>query len=37
MNHLIVYAHPHPESLNHGILDTTVTYLKEERSRSYCT
>jgi NAD(P)H dehydrogenase (quinone) len=29
MNHLIVYAHPHPESLNHGILDTTVTTLKK--------
>ena len=29
MNHLIVYAHPHPESLNHAILDTTVSTLKK--------
>ncbi|WP_026673567.1 NAD(P)H-dependent oxidoreductase [Alkalihalobacterium bogoriense] len=29
MKHLIVYAHPHPESLNHAILDTTVRALKK--------
>lgn len=29
MNHLIVYAHPNPESLNHAILDTTVNTLKK--------
>ncbi|WP_100406953.1 NAD(P)H-dependent oxidoreductase [Bacillus solitudinis] len=29
MKHLIVYAHPHPESLNHAILDTTVHTLKK--------
>jgi NAD(P)H dehydrogenase (quinone) len=28
MNHLIVYAHPHPESLNHAILNTTISTLK---------
>ncbi|BAB06467.1 NAD(P)H-dependent oxidoreductase [Halalkalibacterium halodurans] len=29
MNHLIIYAHPHPESLNHAILDTAVHALKK--------
>ncbi|MEH7294228.1 NAD(P)H-dependent oxidoreductase [Priestia megaterium] len=29
MKHLIVYAHPNPESLNHAILDTTVNTLKK--------
>jgi len=29
MKHLIVYAHPNPESLNHSILDTTVNTLKK--------
>lgn len=29
MKHLIVYAHPHPESLNHSILETTVNALKK--------
>jgi NAD(P)H dehydrogenase (quinone) len=29
MKHLIIYAHPHPESLNHAILDTTVNALKK--------
>lgn len=29
MKHLIVYAHPNPESLNHAILDTTVNALKK--------
>lgn len=29
MKHLIVYAHPNPESLNHSILDTTVQALKK--------
>ncbi len=28
MKHLIVYAHPHPESLNHAILNTTISTLK---------
>ncbi|WP_428912200.1 NAD(P)H-dependent oxidoreductase [Niallia sp. Krafla_26] len=28
MNHLIVYAHPHPESLNQAILERTVSALK---------
>ncbi|MCM3791392.1 NAD(P)H-dependent oxidoreductase [Domibacillus indicus] len=29
MKHLIVYAHPHKESLNHAILKTTVEALKK--------
>ncbi|MGG0343641.1 NAD(P)H-dependent oxidoreductase [Priestia megaterium] len=29
MKHLIVYAHPNPESLNHSILDTAVNTLKK--------
>ncbi|MBT2695949.1 NAD(P)H-dependent oxidoreductase [Bacillus sp. ISL-40] len=29
MNHLIVYAHPNPNSYNHAILETTVNTLKE--------
>ncbi|MFJ8257989.1 NAD(P)H-dependent oxidoreductase [Peribacillus asahii] len=29
MKHLIVYAHPYPESLNHSILETTVNALKK--------
>ncbi|MFP7732408.1 NAD(P)H-dependent oxidoreductase [Priestia aryabhattai] len=29
MKHLIVYAHPNPESLNHAILDTAVNTLKK--------
>ncbi|MBA9028492.1 NAD(P)H-dependent oxidoreductase [Peribacillus huizhouensis] len=29
MKHLIVYAHPYPESLNHAILETTVNTLKK--------
>ena len=29
MKHLIVYAHPYSESLNHSILDTTVNALKK--------
>ncbi|MBO1512001.1 NAD(P)H-dependent oxidoreductase [Metabacillus bambusae] len=29
MKHLIVYAHPNPESLNHAILDKTVNALKK--------
>lgn len=29
MKHLIVYAHPYSESLNHSILETTVNALKE--------
>ncbi|MBW7477125.1 NAD(P)H-dependent oxidoreductase [Paenibacillus oenotherae] len=28
MKHLVVYAHPSPESLNHAILETTVEALK---------
>ncbi|MFJ5763172.1 NAD(P)H-dependent oxidoreductase [Neobacillus sp. NPDC093182] len=28
MKHLVVYAHPNPESLNHAILETTVNALK---------
>ncbi|ULO05347.1 NAD(P)H-dependent oxidoreductase [Paenibacillus sp. 19GGS1-52] len=28
MKHLIIYAHPNPESLNHSILETTVQALK---------
>ncbi|OCT14606.1 NAD(P)H dehydrogenase [Paenibacillus pectinilyticus] len=30
MKHLIVYAHPNSESLNHAILDTTVNTLKKQ-------
>ncbi|KRE53581.1 NAD(P)H-dependent oxidoreductase [Paenibacillus sp. Soil522] len=30
MKHLIVYAHPHPESFNHAILETTVQALKKK-------
>lgn len=30
MNHLIVYAHPNPESFNHAILKTTVASLEEQ-------
>jgi NAD(P)H dehydrogenase (quinone) len=30
MKHLIVYAHPHPESFNHAILETTVKALKKK-------
>jgi NAD(P)H dehydrogenase (quinone) len=30
MKHLIVYAHPHPESFNHAILETTVHALKKK-------
>ena len=29
MKHLVVYAHPYPESLNHSILETTVNALKK--------
>jgi NAD(P)H dehydrogenase (quinone) len=29
MKHLIIYAHPNPESLNHDILDRTVSTLKK--------
>lgn len=29
MKHLIVYAHPNPESLNHAILETSVRTLKQ--------
>lgn len=29
MKHLVVYAHPNPESLNHSILGTTVNTLKK--------
>ncbi|MBM7651263.1 NAD(P)H-dependent oxidoreductase [Neobacillus cucumis] len=29
MKHLIIYAHPHPESFNHAILETTVNALKK--------
>ncbi|WP_028390165.1 NAD(P)H-dependent oxidoreductase [Bacillus cihuensis] len=29
MKHLIVYAHPYPESLNHAILEATVNTLKK--------
>ncbi|MFB5760156.1 NAD(P)H-dependent oxidoreductase [Paenibacillus medicaginis] len=28
MKHLVIYAHPHAESLNHSILETTVRALK---------
>lgn len=28
MKHVVVYAHPNPESLNHAILETTVNALK---------
>ncbi|MEI7025016.1 NAD(P)H-dependent oxidoreductase [Paenibacillus sp. y28] len=28
MNHLVVYAHPHADSFNHAILETTVNALK---------
>jgi NAD(P)H dehydrogenase (quinone) len=30
MKHLIVYAHPNPESFNHAILETTVHTLKNK-------
>lgn len=30
MNHLIVYAHPSPESFNHAILETTVRTLQQK-------
>jgi NAD(P)H dehydrogenase (quinone) len=30
MKHLIVYAHPHPESFNHAILETTVKALRKK-------
>ncbi|WP_019911744.1 NAD(P)H-dependent oxidoreductase [Paenibacillus sp. HW567] len=30
MKHLVVYAHPNPESLNHAILETTVNALKKK-------
>ncbi|QYR23597.1 NAD(P)H-dependent oxidoreductase [Paenibacillus sp. sptzw28] len=30
MNHLIVYAHPNPESFNHAILETTVNALRKK-------
>jgi len=29
MKHLIIYAHPNPESLNHSILDTAVNTLRK--------
>ncbi|MCP3740723.1 NAD(P)H-dependent oxidoreductase [Rossellomorea sp. BNER] len=29
MKHLVVYAHPHPESFNHAILETTVSALEK--------
>lgn len=28
MNHLVVYAHPNPESFNHAILETVVESLQ---------
>ncbi|MGG3574017.1 NAD(P)H-dependent oxidoreductase [Bacillus gobiensis] len=30
MNHLVVYAHPHPESFNHAILETAVKALEDK-------
>jgi NAD(P)H dehydrogenase (quinone) len=30
MKHLVVYAHPHPESFNHAILKTTVRALEKK-------
>ena len=36
MKHLVVYAHPYADSLNHSIMETTVNALKEKWSRSCC-
>jgi NAD(P)H dehydrogenase (quinone) len=30
MKHLVVYAHPHPESFNHAIMETTVKALVDK-------